>query len=195
MIPAARRTALRSQLRPNSNNRAPMPTWSTVMGIIPSAGPSTPTSAVSAASPAAAPRSAERHPRTIPTARTMVTASTHSTSDPRNAAVTAGPACIQSIIALPPLANGSLRLAHSHATRRARMQHIHSHHIDMLGMNSSRALRGGAGEPTFVDSRELELGTGTFGAVGERFGSAALPVRRSYFLQGAAPPRVYSSIV
>src|SRR2546425_10441646 len=135
MIPAARRTALRSQLGPNSNNRAPMPTWSTVMGITPSAGPSTPTSAVSAASPAAAPRRAERHPRTIPPARTIVTASTHSTSDPRNAAVTEGPACIQSIIALPPLANGSLLLAHPHATRRAIMQQIHSYHVEMPELN------------------------------------------------------------
>src|SRR5439155_1207329 len=137
MMPAARRTALRSQLRPNSNNRAPMPTWSTVMGIIPSAGPSTPTRAASAASPAAAPRSAERHPRTIPTARTMVTASTHSTRDPRNAAVTEGPACIQSIIGLPPrcICSSVLFDSHPHATRSATMQQIHSSHMEMPQMN------------------------------------------------------------
>ena len=43
-------------------------------------------------SPAAMPTSAERQPRTVPTASTIVAASTHSTSDARKAAVSAGPA-------------------------------------------------------------------------------------------------------
>ena len=69
-----------------------MTSWRTVSGMTASAGPRPTTSVVRTASPPAAPRSASRHPRTVPTARTMVTASTHSTSDPKNAVVTDGPA-------------------------------------------------------------------------------------------------------
>src|SRR5207245_3170454 len=105
--------------------------------MTPSAGPRTTMSAVRTASPPAAPSSADRHPRTVPTARTMVTASTHSTSDPKNAAVTEGPEWIQSIITYPPRCpSGSLNeLSEPDGTPGTTMHPIHSSHMEMLQMN------------------------------------------------------------
>src|SRR2546425_9064315 len=105
--------------------------------MTPSAGPRTTMSAVRTASPPAAPSSADRHPRTVPTARTMVTASTHSTSDPKNAAVTEGPEWIQSIITYPPRCpSGSLdELSDPNGTPGTTMHPIHSRHMEMLQMN------------------------------------------------------------
>src|SRR5206468_2971780 len=56
------------------------------------------TSAASSSTPMLVPSMADRQPRTVPTASTIVSASINSTSDPRNAAVTDGPICVQSII-------------------------------------------------------------------------------------------------
>jgi hypothetical protein len=59
------------------------------------------TRSASTASALPVPSSAGRHPRTTPTARTMVRASTNSTIDAMNNASTEGAAEVQSIIAGP----------------------------------------------------------------------------------------------
>src|SRR5262245_56710274 len=48
--------------------------------------------------PAPVPTSASPQPRTVPTARTMVSAATNSTSDARNEASTVPPACAQTLM-------------------------------------------------------------------------------------------------
>jgi hypothetical protein len=55
--------------------------------------------------------SADRHPRTIPTANTMVSASTASTEEAKNDVATTGPVCSQSIIS-PRTKNLVVKEAH-----------------------------------------------------------------------------------
>jgi hypothetical protein len=76
-----------------------MPTmsWSVVIGMRPSAGPKIATNSARKIALAPAPSSDERQPRVVPTASTMVSASTHSTSEARNAATKAVLACSQVI--------------------------------------------------------------------------------------------------
>src|SRR2546429_2264476 len=59
------------------------------------AGPSASVSTVRNSTPAPAPMRAGRPPRVVPTASTIVSASTNSTSDARNAATTTVPTCAQ----------------------------------------------------------------------------------------------------
>ena len=97
ITPAARRIALRSQRMPKSSRRMPTMSWSVVIGMRPSAGPKIATSSARKIALAPAPSSEERQPRVVPTASTMVSASTHSTSEARNAATKAVLACSQVI--------------------------------------------------------------------------------------------------
>ena len=103
MTPAARSIALRSQRIPKSTSRTPTASWSSVIGMRPSAGPSRLTSTASNSTPMLVPSIADRQPRTVPTAITIVIASMNSTSDPRNAAVTGGPIRVHSIIIIQRL--------------------------------------------------------------------------------------------
>src|SRR5439155_1758552 len=84
MTPPALMTALRSQLSPNSRSSTPMTTWSKETGMVERAGPRRPTRPARTATPASVPASADLQPRTVPTASTIVAASTHSTNEPRN---------------------------------------------------------------------------------------------------------------
>ena len=77
---------LRSHCRPKASSRAPTTTRSPLIGINVKAGPSTPTITVSAAAAAPAPISGDRQPRVVPTASTIVSASTISTAQATNAA-------------------------------------------------------------------------------------------------------------
>src|SRR5580765_8073724 len=102
MIPAARRIAFRSQRKPNSSSKVPMPSWTIASGMRASAGPRAMTRMANVRSAKPAPASAGRQPRMAPTASTTVRASTNSTREARNAASTDGPACAQSIITSVP---------------------------------------------------------------------------------------------
>src|SRR5579859_697991 len=84
--PAARRIALRSHRAPNRSSRTPTPSCRYRSGTSDSAGPRMTTSRESATTPRTAPVSAGRQPRTVPTASTIVSASTNSTREARNAA-------------------------------------------------------------------------------------------------------------
>src|SRR6266850_1304993 len=88
--PAARRIALRSQRMPKRRSSTPITSCRRWSGTRSSSGPRTATISASEANPAAAPSPAGRQPRTVATARTMVSASMASTSDPRKAAEMAG---------------------------------------------------------------------------------------------------------
>src|SRR5215475_4959257 len=102
MMPAARRIALRSQRNPNRSRRVPTTSCTAASGMRASAGPSATTRIASVAKPRPAPASAGRQPRTVPTARTTVSASTNSTSDARKAASSDGPSCAQLITVIVP---------------------------------------------------------------------------------------------
>ena len=67
-----------------------------------SAGPSAATITRRTAIAVALPTSGDRHPRTVPTARTTVKASTHSTSEARKEAVTDVLICAQPTLMLLP---------------------------------------------------------------------------------------------
>src|SRR3989441_6207491 len=95
MPPAARRIALRSQRMPKSSRSTPMTSCRRWSGTRSSSGPRPATISASEANPAAAPSPAGRQPRTVATARTIVSASMASTSDARNAAEMAGAAMVQ----------------------------------------------------------------------------------------------------
>src|SRR5580658_1733327 len=95
ITPAARKIALRSQRMPNSSSSVPTASCTLRSGMRASAGPNTATTPDSSSRAAAQPSKAPRHPRTTATASTTVSASTNSTSEARNAAVTVGPTCVQ----------------------------------------------------------------------------------------------------
>lgn len=88
MTPTLRRMAFRSQRMPNRISSTPTTNCSVVIGTSASSGPNASTSAASNARAKAAPVSAGRQLRVTPTASTMVKASTTSTKEARNAAVT-----------------------------------------------------------------------------------------------------------
>ena len=94
-------------------------------------GPSPATIRTSDARPASAPSPAGRQPRTVATASTMVSASTASTSEARNAAVTAGPICAQaaSIMSCLPVARVSAACSGRDLARRRR----HEFRSDRIG--------------------------------------------------------------
>jgi len=100
-IPAERRIALRSQRMPNSSSNTPTASRRVSRGTKRSSGPKAKTSIASNTPPAAAPARAERAPRTVHTARTIVRASTNSTNEARNDASTVGPSSFQTFISLP----------------------------------------------------------------------------------------------
>src|SRR5579859_4662848 len=91
-MPAKRRMALRSQRMPNSSSRMPTTMWKlcftsswyTMSGV-----PKIPTITASVLRPPTTPQIGERQPRVFPTARTMVKASTHSTTLARKAGTAA----------------------------------------------------------------------------------------------------------
>src|SRR6266498_177298 len=95
--PAARRIALRNHCSPKISSRVPTTSRSTSSGTTNSAGPSAATTAASATRPATTPVSAERQSRVNPAASMMVNASTASTPQARNTAVTSN----QAVIATP----------------------------------------------------------------------------------------------
>src|SRR6202000_147059 len=82
--PAARSTALRSHCRPNTSSSPPTTTRRTPIGIEPTAGPSAAPTTESATPPAPTPYTPERQLRVVPTASTIVSASTASTVQARN---------------------------------------------------------------------------------------------------------------
>src|SRR5437588_5689509 len=86
MNPLERRIAFRSHCSPNASRRPPTTSRKASIGIRVRAGPSAATTAASASAAAATPVSAERQPRVTPTASTIVSASTISTAQARNAA-------------------------------------------------------------------------------------------------------------
>src|SRR6266581_1741878 len=90
--PAARRIAFLSHLIPKSSSSTPTASCRYWIGVRAISGPKARTSSARKASPARVPASADRHPRTVPTASTMVSASTASTSEARKAEAIAGPA-------------------------------------------------------------------------------------------------------
>ena len=67
------------------SSTVPTNTRNESIGMSVRADPRTPTMSTSAASAAATPHAAERQPRVMPTAKTIVSASTISTADARNA--------------------------------------------------------------------------------------------------------------
>src|SRR5882672_537137 len=90
--PAARRIAFLSQRMPKRRSSTPTPSCRTWIGMRASNGPKASTKSARKAPPAAVPASAGRHPRTVRTARTMVSASTASTREPMKAEAIAVPA-------------------------------------------------------------------------------------------------------
>src|SRR5438128_1325315 len=86
---------------PKSNNKVPTTSCSMATGIDASASPKTATRAASRPSAPTVPSNAERHPRTTPTARTTVNASTASTDEARKALAMVDQACIGPIIGGP----------------------------------------------------------------------------------------------
>ena len=94
--------ALRSQRMPKSSSSVPTTCCRMVTRTDPSATPKTATSKASKTSAATVPSSADRHPRTTPTARTTVSASTASTEDARNALAMVDQACMDAIIGVAP---------------------------------------------------------------------------------------------
>ncbi|ESY02044.1 hypothetical protein X753_25325 [Mesorhizobium sp. LNJC399B00] len=88
MTPTLRKMAFLNQRMPNRTRSTPTTNCSTAMGISASSGPKASTRAASTASASAAPVSAGRQLRVTPTASTMVKASTTSTKEARNEAVT-----------------------------------------------------------------------------------------------------------
>src|SRR5271168_600637 len=98
MTPATRNDAFLSQPRPKSSSRIPIASCSEEIGTRSRGGPSKRTIPASTVSPAAVPSAAGRQPRKVATARTMVKASTTSTREARNAALTAGAAVDQEIM-------------------------------------------------------------------------------------------------
>src|SRR5712691_5798987 len=98
MTPAARRIAFRSQRMPNSNSRTPMTSWSACRGTRSRSGPSARTMSASEARPASAPSPAGLQPRTVAAESTIVSASTASTSELRNAAETAGATDVHAMV-------------------------------------------------------------------------------------------------
>ena len=86
LSPPARSTALRSHCRPKVSSRPPTKSRSTPMGMAVSAGPRAATTTTRTPRPAAVPAQAERQPRTVPIASTMVAASTASTAQAANTA-------------------------------------------------------------------------------------------------------------
>ena len=89
-MPAYRRIALRIHLSPNRRSSDPTKTWKACSGMtLISVTPNTPTSAPRVSNAAPAPYSGARQPRVTPMARTIVYASTNSTTDPMNAGTAA----------------------------------------------------------------------------------------------------------
>src|SRR3984893_16572261 len=76
---------------PNSKSRMPIASCKRCRGTRSRSGPSATTMRISNARPANAPSPAGRQPRTVATASTIVSASPASTSEARNAPVTAAP--------------------------------------------------------------------------------------------------------
>ena len=83
LAPAARRIALRSHCRPKVRSRPPTTTRRTPSGSEVSAGPSAPTSAGEDQHRRPDPGQRRRQRRVVPTARTIVNASTASTAQAR----------------------------------------------------------------------------------------------------------------
>ena len=92
---------------PNRRSRIPTTCCRRARRTEPSATPKTATSSASNTSAPNVPRSAERHPRTTPTARTTVSASTASTEEARNALAMVDQACIETLIAAAPRIDSS----------------------------------------------------------------------------------------
>src|SRR6266581_6516138 len=92
ITPPERRIAFRSQRIPKRSSSTPTASCIYSIGMRAISGPRASTSSARKASPARVPASAGRHPRTVPTASTMVSASTASTSEARKAEAIAGPA-------------------------------------------------------------------------------------------------------
>ena len=86
LYPPARRTAFRSHCRPNDKSSAPTTSRNVEIGIALSAGPSAATIPASTIVAAPSPYIVERQPRTVPTASTIVSASTASTALARKVA-------------------------------------------------------------------------------------------------------------
>ncbi len=93
ITPAERRIAFRNQRMPNSKSSIPIASCNRCSGTRSSKGPSATTMRASTRRPANAPSPAGRQPRTVATASTIVSASTASTNEARNAVVIAGPMC------------------------------------------------------------------------------------------------------
>lgn len=100
MMPAERRIALRSQPMPKSSSRTPMTSCRLAIGIVPINGPMTKTIRARTRSAAPVPRAAGRQPRSVPTTKTIVNASTTSTTAARKADPTAGAAVDQGMPAM-----------------------------------------------------------------------------------------------
>src|SRR6266571_4012719 len=92
ITPPARRIAFLSQRIPKRSSSTPTASCMVWIGMRAISGPKASTSSARKASPARVPASAGRQPRTVPTASTMVSASTASTSEARKAEAIAGPA-------------------------------------------------------------------------------------------------------
>src|ERR1700730_17574541 len=100
MTPAARSDAFLSHPMPKSSSMMPIASCSAVIGTRSRSGPNNRTIAANNPRPAFVPRAAGRHPRKVATASTMVKASTTSTIEARNAALTAGAAVDRAIMFL-----------------------------------------------------------------------------------------------
>ena len=99
-MPAAERTiAFRIQRTRRRSRSVPTIQWRVARATRWSAGPNAATRSVRSPTPAAAPVSAGSHPQMVPTASTMVSASTNSTIDTSNVAVIAVPAWARIIVA------------------------------------------------------------------------------------------------
>src|SRR6266571_2987494 len=92
ITPAARRIAFLSQRIPKSSSSTPTASCRYSIGMRASSGPKASTRSARKARPATVPASAGRHPRTVPTASTMVSASTASTREATKAEAIAVPA-------------------------------------------------------------------------------------------------------
>src|SRR6266851_8558389 len=95
---------------PKRSSTLPTRTCSRSTGSDATAGPAATTMATTRASAATAPAAVDRHPRTIPAARTTVIASTASTAEPKKAADMTPPAWVRVIMATlctPHVHNGN----------------------------------------------------------------------------------------
>src|SRR5205823_14042933 len=124
---------LRSHCRPKTRSSDPTTSRRAEIGTSVSAGPSAATAAASATVAAATPRSEERHPRVIPAARTIVSASTISTALARKAERTR-----KTALTSPRSAVQRLDLAREVLLANAPLQLQRRRHLALLGGEVAR---------------------------------------------------------